>query len=153
MESILRFCFWAILWLRRGSNSRHWFHYFSVSKEVIDSNIYNYRYNNFFVTLLVFTYVLSGHSSACHRIGIGLGYLTPLSTIFQLYWWRKPEYPGKITDLPHAIQHTFIKSIYYNVVAFLRNRNSDELLCLNVLLLFCFCYLGLVMVENITIHI
>ena len=23
----------------------------------------------------------------------------PLSTIFQLYWWRKPEYPEKTTDL------------------------------------------------------
>jgi hypothetical protein len=51
----------------------------------------------------------------------------------------------------HAIY--FHKLHLFNVVAFLRNHNSDELLCLNVLLLFCFRYLGLVMVENITIYI
>jgi hypothetical protein len=40
---------------------------------------------------------------------VGLWCLTPLPTIFQLYrgghfyWWRKPEYPEKTTDLVYGV--------------------------------------------------
>ena len=49
-------------------------------------------------------------------------FMTPLSTIFQLYygggqfyWWRKPWYPEKITDLPQVtdklLSHNVVSSI------------------------------------------
>ena len=55
-----------------------------------------------------------------HVLGLGLGYLTPLSTIFQLhrggqfYWWRKSEYSEKSTNLP-KVTDKFYHMLYYPV--------------------------------------
>ena len=57
---------------------------------------------------------------------VGLWWLTPLSTIFQIYlggqfyWWRNSEYPEKTIDLLQAIRH-FEKSMLLHIRSILLN--------------------------------
>jgi hypothetical protein len=71
------------------------------------------KLNNYVFILLVLDFEIRDR-------WLGLWCSTPLATIFQLYrggqfyWWRKPEYPQKTTDLSQITDKLYrIKFIEY----------------------------------------
>jgi hypothetical protein len=71
------------------------------------------------------------HNTNSYMKGLGFRWLTPFSTMFQLYrgsqfyWWRKPEYPEKSTDLPEVTYKLYSIILYRTHLAMSRIRTHN----------------------------
>ena len=82
--------------------------------------MYSLKFDLFCNIMLVFVYIRPSSISEINlkELGFGLWCLTLLSTILKLYrrgqfyWWRKPEYPEKTTDLSPVTDKLYHIMVY-----------------------------------------